>query len=333
MNHSGAQPERRPAAWIIVLAFLIVYLAWGTTYFAIREGVRTLPPALFGGLRIGSAGVILLLLLWLRGESLRLARRDLVIVTLSGVLHFVGGNGLITFAEETVDSGVTSVLASTTPLWIALGESLLPRGERLTLRGWTGVLVGLAGVLLLLAPRLQVPAALLADTGPLLVLASAACWSAGSLVLRHGRPGGSHFVSAAYQMALGGGGLALVGLIIGEVPRLTMASLTPTALWAFFYLLTVSSLIAFVAYTWLLRHVSASLTGTYAYVNPAVAVVVGWLLGGEAVTGWLVGGLVVVLIGVALVRSGGRRFSLSGRSESGALAKALHSERPLNVRG
>src|SRR5262249_12751531 len=156
--------------------------------FAIKVGVRTLPPSLFGGLRIGSAGVVLLVALWLRGEPLRLARRDLLIAAASGALHFIGGHGLINLAEPTVDSRAASVLAATTPVWIGLGETLWPRGERLTARGWLGVLTGLAGVLLLLAPRLQAPTALLADAGPLLVLASAMCWSAGSLVLRHGRP-------------------------------------------------------------------------------------------------------------------------------------------------
>lgn len=304
MDPASAPAERRPAGWAIVLAFAIVYFTWGTTYFAIREGVRTLPPALFGGLRIGAAGVVLLAYLGLRGQSLRLVRRDLFLAAASGVLHFIGGNGLITFAERTLDSCAASVLAATTPVWIGLGETLWPRGERLTLRGWVGVLIGLAGVLVLLAPGLAAPASLLADAGPLLALASAACWSTGSLVLRHGRPGGSPVVSAAYQMALGGGGLALIGVLTGEVGRVTADSLTGAAVLAFLYLLILSSLIAFVAYTWLLRHVSAALVGTYAYVNPAVAVVVGWLLGGEAMTGWLVGGLAVILMGVALVRAG-----------------------------
>jgi drug/metabolite transporter (DMT)-like permease len=305
MNRASAPPERRPAAWAVVLAFLIVYLTWGTTYFAIKEGVKTLPPSLFGGLRIGGAGVVLLAYLWLRGESLRLARRDLYVVAASGLLHFVGGNGLITFAEQTVDSGAAAVLAATSPLWIGLGEMLWPRGERLTPRGWVGVLIGLAGVLVLLAPNLRAPATLLADARPLLVLCSSICWSVGSLVLRHGRPSGSVMVSAAYQMALGGGALTLVGVLTGEVGWLTADSLTAAAVFSFFYLLVLSSLVAFVAYTWLLQHVSAPLVGTYAYVNPAVAVVVGWLLGDEAMTGWLLGGLVVILTGVAVVRGGG----------------------------
>jgi len=167
----------------------------------------------------------------------------------------------------------------------------------------------------LLVPRLGEPQALLRDHGPLLVLGSAAAWAVGSLVLRYERRGGSHLVSAAYQMVLGGGGLALIGVLTGEVERVTMDRLTTGAVVAFFYLLAVSSLVAYLAYTWLLQHVSATLAGTYAYVNPAVAVLVGWLLGGEAVTGWLVGGMVVILAGVALVRSGGRRRPAVGAAQ------------------
>ena len=167
MNRASAPAERRPAAWAIVLAFAIVYLTWGTTYFAIKEGVRTLPPALFGGVRIGSAGLVLLAGLWLRGESLRLARRDLLVVAASGVLHFMGGNGLITFAEQTVDSGAASVLAATAPVWIGLGETLWPRGERLTPRGWLGLLLGLGGVLVVL-PLPHNPADLFRHPGPFL---------------------------------------------------------------------------------------------------------------------------------------------------------------------
>jgi drug/metabolite transporter (DMT)-like permease len=315
MTQTAAAPERRPAAWALALAFAVVYLVWGTTYFAIREGVRTLPPALFGGVRIASAGLLLFAYLRLRGQPLRLPRRDFLVAAIVGGLLFVGGNGLVTYAEVTTDSGVTSVLVATTPLWIALAEMLWPGGERLTARGWVGVLTGLVGVLVLLAPRLGEPQAFLRDLGPLMVLGSASAWALGSLVLRRERRAGSHLVSAAYQMVLGGGGLALVGLATGEAGRMTSDRLTPAAVAAFVYLLVVSSLLAYLAYTWLLQHVSATLAGTYAYVNPAVAVLVGWLLGGEPITGWLVGGMAIILAGVALVRAGGRTKS-GGHSQN-----------------
>jgi drug/metabolite transporter (DMT)-like permease len=306
MPHLSPNP-RRPATWAIVLAFALVYVCWGTTYLAIKRGVKDehLPPALFGGVRVGLAGLLLLGYLAARGQSLRLTRRDLAVVSVTGCILFVGGNGLITLAEKTVPSGVAAVLAATTPLWIGLLAMCWPGGERLSGRGWVGLLVGLGGVLLLLGPKLGDPADFVRDFGPLLVLGSAVSWGLGSLVMRHHRLEGSHLVGAAYQMALGGGCLALIGLAVGEASHLP-AQLTPGALGAFLYLLVFGSLVGFVAYNWLLGHVSATQVSTYAYVNPAVAVLVGWA-DGEEMTVWLAGGIAVILVGVALVRAGGMR--------------------------
>src|SRR5207237_252487 len=137
----------------------------------------------------------------------------------------------------------------------------------------------------LLAPRLRDPADFLRDAGPLLVLGSAASWALGSVLLRHRRLAAPHLTTAAYQMILGGGSMALIGLLTGEASRLSAEQFTPTAVYAFFHLLVVGSLVGFVTYNWLLGHVSAALVGTYAYVNPMVAILVGWLLNGEAITG------------------------------------------------
>jgi len=295
---------KKPAVWALVFAFALVYTSWGTTYLAIRVGVQTLPPALFAGLRISSAGLILFGFLCLRGESLRLSRRELLVSAVVAALMFVAGNGIITVAEKTVESGVASVLVATTPIWVALTEWLRPHGERLAARGWVGILIGLAGVLVLFVPHLSNPANFWRDAGPFLVLGSSLAWATGSVVLRSARGSGSHLVSAAYQMILGGIGLTLIGVLSGEVESLTADALTPAAIFSFFYLLIVGSLIGFIAYTWLLQHVRATLAGTYAYVNPAVALLVGWLLGGETITGWLMGGLAIILAGVALVRTG-----------------------------
>ena len=290
----------KPPLWQTLLALAVVYLAWGTTYLAIREGVRTLPPGLFGGLRVAAAGAVLLAWLALRGQRTTLPWRELRAEWLVGALLFVGGNGLVTVGMKTVPSGVASVLTATTPLWMVLLEAGSPRGERLALRGWLGLLLGLGGVALLWAGKGQ--GAAVAGVGPLLLLGSALAWSVGSFLHRHRRGPTPLLLSAAWQMLLGGGTLALIGLAAGEAGGLSAERLTPRAVVAFFYLLTVSSLVAFVAYLWLLRHVSAALAGTYAYVNPAVAVLLGWLLADEALTPALVGGLAVILAGVALVR-------------------------------
>ncbi len=318
-------PTRRPAAWALVLAFALVYLSWGTTYLAIKEGVKNqqLPPALFGGVRVCLAGLLLLAYLAGRGQSVRLPGRELAGLAVCALVLFVGGNGLITTAERTVPSGVAAVLAATTPLWMGLMEACRPRGERLRGRGWLGLLVGLAGVLLLLVPKLQEPGALVRDAGVLFVLGSACAWAFGSLLLRHRRSTMGHLAAAAYQMVIGGGGLALVGLALGEHHDLTAEHFTAGAAVAFGYLLVVGSLVGFVAYNWLLGHVPASQAGTYAYVNPMVAILVGWLWGSEELTGWIVGGMLVILVGVALIRGGSCHVRTGGpgrKDQAGAPA-------------
>jgi drug/metabolite transporter (DMT)-like permease len=294
----------QPAKWGLVLAFTLVYISWGTTYLAMKKGVREeqLPPALFGGVRVCLAGCLLLGWQAARGARLGLSGPDRVSIFLCAMLLFLGGNGLINVAGQTLDSGLCAILAATTPLWIGLYGMLWPSAERLRMRGWIGLWLGVVGVLLLCMPLLQHPGQLDLDFGYLIVLGSATCWAIGSLVSRHRRVSCPHGTAAAYQMIVGGATLALVGLACGEAGRLP-AEITPKAAGAFLWLLVVGSLIGFVAYNWLLAHVSAAQVGTYAYVNPAIAVVLG-VIDGEQPTIWLAGGIVVILIGVALVRGG-----------------------------
>jgi drug/metabolite transporter (DMT)-like permease len=300
---------QQPTRWSLLLAFGSLYTAWGTTYLAIRKGVETLPPALFGGTRVALAGLVLLTFLAVRGRSLRVSRRDFLWTAAVGVLMFVGGNGLLTFAELSVPSGVAAVLGATSPFCLVLLELLWPRGERLAARGWLGLCAGLGGVTLLMVPKLQGAGAVWHDTGPFLVLGSGFFWACGSFLLRHRTLELGHLASAGYQMVVGGSSMCLIGLAIGEGEQLSHVQLTPAAVYSFFHLLVFGSLVGFVAYNWLLGHVSAALAGTYAYVNPAIALLAGWLIGGETITWWIVGGMMVVLVGVALVRDGTVRSS------------------------
>lgn len=301
-----AMRSRRPAAWSIVVAFLLLYVAWGTTYFAIRKGVHDehLPPALFGGTRVCLAGLLLLIYQAARGKTIRMPLGNLAWVTLSGMLLFVAGNGLVSFAMDHTPSGVAAVLVATTALWMALAEYLLPHGDRLSGRGWLGLFLGLAGVMLLVNGHIRGPLAVPENLAPLLLLLSSFAWSIGALVVRHRPVQSAHLVGAAYQMAIGGGGLALVGLAMGETSHVSWDLVTPGAVGVFVYLLVVGSLVGFVAFNWLLGHVSAPLVGTHAYVNPLVAVLLGWGLGGENLTAMLLAGMALILAGVALVRAG-----------------------------
>jgi drug/metabolite transporter (DMT)-like permease len=293
-----------PARWRLALAFALVYTSWGTTYLAISKGVETLPPALFSGTRFFLAGLIVLAFQALNRKSTLLPRGEFLWIFVTAIFLFVGGSGLLSVGEKSVASGVASILIATTPLWMALLERLAPRGERLNALGWSGLFAGLGGVVALLAPGLQDSAGLVNDLGPLLVLGSAFSWALGAFVLRRRRLYASHLVVAAYQMLLGGALLSLVGLIFGEARQLTAEAFTSQAMLSYVYLLIVGSLIGFIAYNWLLGHTSAAMVGTYAYVNPIVAILVGWMLNGEVITPWIIGGMIVILAGVAAVRSG-----------------------------
>jgi len=321
----------KPARWAVALAFLLVYLSWGTTYLAIEIGVESFPPALFGGVRVSLAGLILLSYVAISGQQVRVPMREFLWLGFLGILLFVGGNGLLTVGEKFVPSGVSSVLAATTPLWMASLEMLRPRGERLRLLGWIGLLAGLAGVVVLLLPRLQDPGTLLQDAGPLMILGSAFSWSLASCVVRSRRSGVAHLTSAAYQMALGGGCLLVIGLLLGEGRELAWSQFTPRSVYAFFHLLIFGSLVGFVAYNWLLGHVSGPMAGTYAYVNPVVAILVGWLLNSEALTIWIVGGMGIILVGVALVRSSHRRAEQAARDALRMKSTAAHTPAKLHV--
>lgn len=305
MNAAAAKSP--PPAWAVALAFGIIYVVWGTTYLAIKLGVRDeqLPPLLFGGARIFLAGVLLLGYQWFCGASLRLSRKDALHLLSTGLLLFVAGNGFVTYAQQTVDSSIAAVLIATTPLWIALWARLWPSGERLTPRGWLGLVVGLGGVIVLLAPRLLDAEQAFNYAGFLLVLGSAASWALASVMVRQGRAAPPHLTAAGYQMFFGGGATLILGALGGEVNRLP-DRVTAGAALVFLYLLIFSSLCGFVAFNWLLGHVSAAKVGTYAYVNPLVAVLIGWTFGGEDVPWGLWAGMGIILFGVFLVRGGER---------------------------
>ena len=229
--------------------------------------------------------------------------RELLWSWFLSLLLFLGGNDLLTIAEKTVDSGIASVLIATTPLFMALLETMSPWGDRLTPRvGWVGVLAGLVGVGFLTLPKIgPSPAAHRELWGFLIVLGSSASWSVGSFLQRHRRIKAS---SAGHGDLSDDPGRRQRARAVqfspsGEGQHVGAESLTPTAIWAFCHLLVVGSLIGYVAYVWLLGHVSTTVAGTYAYVNPVVALLVGQLAGEKNFTWPIVTGMLVILAGVA----------------------------------
>ena len=291
----------RPALWSLALAFVTVYIAYGLNYLAIEIGDRTLPPFLFAGSHVTTAGVLLFAWLLARREPIAVPWPNVGWAALGGAVVFVGGTGLVTAGEkEGVHSGLASLIRATTPVWLAVFEWLRPQGARLGRRGWLGFGAAIAGLLMLLAPRFDAAPRPSADIGLLMVMGSALSWAVGAVILKHRRPAASNALATAYQMTLGGLVMLALGLALGERREMSEADLTLDTCAAFAFLLLVHSLIGFSALNWLLEHVPAPLAMTKFYVSPVVAVGVGAIILQEKITGGMVVGMVLILSGVFL---------------------------------
>ena len=291
-----------PPGWAILLAFGLLYISWGTTYRATGIAMKEeqMPPALYGGLRLCLAGSVLLLYQLTRGQSLRLTQGQALRLFIISVFLFLCANLMITIGQRRLDSSAAAILVATTPLWIGLFGMVGPAAEYLSWRGWLGLCVGFVGILVTMMPQLYDGVDLLAEGYSLLVLGSAVSWAIGSLLSRRLALPLPHLTSAGYQMLLGGISQVVCGSAIGEWPDFR-AHLSQRAVLAFIYLLIVGSMCGFVAFNWLLGHVSTAKVGTYAYVNPVIALFIGWYFG-EPIGPWLLAGIVVILVGVYLVR-------------------------------
>lgn len=283
----------------IALAFAIIYVVWGSTYIAIRVGVEQLPWALMAALRFLTAGLLLLGALKVVRRPIRASRRDLGVLALSGFLLLASGNGFVFLAETTVPAGMAALVIATIPLWIAGLEGILPGGERLSGRGWLGIGLGLGGLGVLLAPQLVEAAQRpVRAIGIVALLIAALSWSAGTLLMRRRPVRLDAFAATGYEMLFGGlFNLLFAALLWDGQPIRWGAEL----LSALAYLIVFGSLVAFTAYTWLVRQVTPAKVATYAYVNPVVAVLLGaWLLREPIGPGVLIG-LAIILAAVTLV--------------------------------
>lgn len=286
-----------PTRYLLPAALATVYVVWGSTYLAIRVMVETIPPLLGAGVRFTLAGAIFLALLALRGESLRVTRRELAGAALVGTLLTFGGNGLVTVAERDVPSGLAALLVASVPLWVVLFRALAR--ERVSATTGVSVAVGFVGVALLVLPGDRPEGAPLG--GVLLVVLAAGLWALGSFWSKRVRLPGNAFLSTAVQMLCGGGAMVLVGLAAGEAGRLGAGAFALDSVLAFAYLVTFGSLLAFTAYTWLLQHAPISTAATYAYVNPVIAIVLGWAILSEEITPLVLAGATVIVASVAAV--------------------------------
>jgi drug/metabolite transporter (DMT)-like permease len=285
------------------VAFATICLVWGTTYLGIRIALETIPPLLLTGSRFIVAGLIMIAVAKLRGETLPRDLRTLANLALVGLLMVGVGNLAVVWAEQWVPSGIASLLVATAPFWMAIIEAFRTGGERVDRRGVIGMLIGFAGVAMLVTPRGSGGAWSVGFLlGALAIQIGDLCWQLGSV---HGKYNLRHvplLSSAALQMLSGGVIVTIVGLAIGEAPRFT---LTPRTFAALAYLTLFGSVIAYSAYTFALAHMRTTHTSLYAYVNPVVAVFLGWLILKEPLTWLSIVAMMIILAGVALVQTSG----------------------------
>jgi drug/metabolite transporter (DMT)-like permease len=286
----------------LVAGFATLYLVWGSTYLGIKFAVETLPPFLMAGWRFMLAGSVLYLWLRLRGAA-RPTLRQWASAVVGGALLLLGGNGLVTWAQQqSVPSGVAALIGGTTPIWMVLVSWLFDHGPRPGIRVVLGMSLGFTGVILLLQPRGlagQAPALL-----PLLaVLSAPVLWAVGSVYSRRAGSSASTLLASAMQMLAGGGLMLAAGSFKGEWSVAANSAFSLRSLLAFAYLTLVGSLVGFSTYIWLLRKVSAGAVSTHCYVNPLVAVFLGWLLGNETLhpntllaAGLIVGAVVLITL-------------------------------------
>jgi len=278
------------------LNLLVVYFVWGSTYLAIRVAVQNdggFPPFVLGFSRVIAGGTLLLLWSILRGERIKPTRQEMVTLVISGLLLWVGGNGLVNWAEQRVDSGLAALIIAATPIWVAIVEATIDR----KLPSWRMVgalLIGFSGIAVLIAPTLQdgVSADILSVIALLLAGLS---WGSGSVFQTRKPVALTSVVNAGYQQLIGALGFGIIILFLGE----TWTSPGLEAWLAWGYLVIFGSLFAFTAFIRALKLLPTKIVMTYAYVNPVIAVFLGWVILGESVTIYNLGGALLVLIGVA----------------------------------
>lgn len=285
----------------MVAAFAAVYVIWGSTYLAIRIAIESMPPFLMAGSRFVVSGG--LLYAWSRARSeQRPTPRQWMSAAIVGTLLLMGGNGAVVWAEQSVDSGPVALLVATVPIWMVMLAWLWQGGARPTARIVGGLVLGLAGIALLIGPD-ALGAGRVSLVGGLVVLFGALSWAAGSVYSRSADLPRSPMLATAMEMLCGGAVLACAGLVTGETARFDPSAVTLNSAVALAYLVVFGSFVGFTSYIWLLTHSTPARAATYAYVNPVVAVLLGWLVVGEPLAVRTVVAAMVVLAAVALITS------------------------------
>jgi len=299
-----------PSRAALLTAFTLVYLIWGSTYLVMKFAVASMPPLLMAGTRYGMAGGLLYGFMRWRGEPAP-TPRGWGYAALIGVCLLGFGNGGTTLGVVYLPSGITALLVATVPMFLAVLGWLSGVSPRPTKWVALGLGAGMAGMYLLAAhpttTAVKIPGH--QGLGIFVVLLASLVWSIGSLYAKNHQPSPSPFASGGMQMLCGGVAMLVVGLVRGEADGFALAQVTTKSWLAFGYLVTLGSIVAFSAYIWLLRAVEPALAGTYAFVNPVVAVLLGWAFAGEVLNPQMLGGAALIVLAVGLVVLGGKKIA------------------------
>ncbi|MER2599437.1 MAG: drug/metabolite exporter YedA [Caldilineales bacterium] len=293
-------PTSSRATLKLILAFAAVYLIWGSTYLAIRIAIETIPPFIMAGVRFVLAGSLLYGWQRLSGAAApaRLHWRSAAII---GGLLLLGGNGGVTWAEQEVPSGLAALVIATVPIWIVVYSALRPGSPRPGRRTLFGVLLGLAGIALLIGPANLGATAGIRPISFVVLLISPALWALGSLYSRTAKLPAAPLLGIGMEMLSGGALLLLAATLSGEWGTFDPTTISTRSLLAFLYLVFIGALVGYSAYIWLLQNTTPAKATTYAYVNPVVAVFLGWALAAEPVTPLMLLASAVILFSVALI--------------------------------
>lgn len=300
------QASKPPARAALLLAYAIIYFVWGSTFFAIRIGVHEVPPLLLAAMRFLAAGLALYGWMTVRGERQPTARQWLSAFTIA-LLIFVCDYGLLFWAEQRVPSGIAAVMLATIPAWMALSEIAILRTQKLTLRLAAALLVGIGGVAVLMSHALSFGSPPVETTGAVALIIASITWSIASALSRKLPLPASKVMSSGAQMLAGGLMLTVAAAVAGEFHNFHPSAVSGAAWFALIYLIVPGSIIGFTAYVWLLHHQSPTKVGTYAYVNPVVAVLIGYFLGGEALGARTLLGTLFILVSVVIITTTGSK--------------------------
>ena len=307
---------------LVVAAFAAVYLIWGSTYLGIRFAIETVPPFVMGGARFLLAGMILYG--WLRANGTPTpALFHWSNAAIIGALLLGIGNGAVCWAEQKVPSSTAALLIAITPLWFALLDWVRPNGVRPHLQTLIGIVIGFGGMVLLVGSRDPLRHQSIDPAGAAALMLASLAWASGSLYARYTPKPDSPLMGVALQMILGGSLLLVFGIIAGETARMDIAKISTRSAMAFVYLTVIGSLVGFTAYSWLLKVSTPARVSTYAYVNPVIAVFLGWALGGETLTLRVLWTAAVIVLGVVIITT--RRTSVNDGDEKSSAPDPIQS--------